>query len=234
MVSIEEMKHHGNNRYDIMNRIKPVITNDSIEIHPKGFASYTAPNFSNYIIFSNYLDGAPIDEGDRRYMFLSSQLTTNQVKAMNKEGYFKKLFEAIEHHPGAIRKWLLGHELHPEFNANGRAPDTVIKSTVIEMSKGHIELAAQTIIEENETPGVTQDVISSAHLMRAVSIIEGSMPATSQANSLLTKLGFQMALPKQKKWGGKPCRIWVRKGVELSEVEMIRRLDESMFPSFLK
>lgn len=233
VVSIEEMKNHGRNRYDTMNRIKPVITNDSIEIHPKGLASYTAPNFSNYIIFSNYLDGAPIDESDRRYMFLSSQLTTDQVKAMNEAGYFKSLFEALEHHPGAIRKWLLGYELHHEFNANGRAPETSIKSTVIEMSKGHLEIIAQTIIEENDTLGVTPDVISSAHLMRAVSRLDANIPATSQVNSLLTRLGFQLAMPKQKKWDGQPCRIWVRKGLELSEVEMIKRLDESMV-DFLK
>ena len=68
------------------------------------------------------------------------------------------------------------------------------------MSKGYLEIAAEAIIEENQTLGVTQDVISSAHLMRAISSIEGSIPVTSQANSLLTRLGFQMALPKQKKW----------------------------------
>ena len=123
----------------------------------------------------------------------------------------------------------MGHELCPEFNANGRAPETAIKSTVIEMSKGYLEIAAEAIIEENQTLGVTQDVISSAHLMRAISSIEGSIPVTSQANSLLTRLGFQMALLKQKKWQGEPCRIWVRRGVNLSEVEMIQRLDLSNF-----
>ena len=97
------------------------------------------------------------------------------------------------------------------------------------MSKGYLEIAAEAIIEENQTLGVTQDVISSAHLMRAISSIEGSIPVTSQANSLLTRLGFQMALPKQKKWQGEPCRIWVRRGVNLSEVEMIQRLDLSNF-----
>ena len=86
-----------------MNRLKTFITNSQIEIQPKGKASYTAPNVSNYIIFSNYLDGAPVDEGDRRYMFLSSRLTTAEAQRLTQEGYFKRLFDAIHGHQGASR-----------------------------------------------------------------------------------------------------------------------------------
>jgi hypothetical protein len=215
-----------------MNRVKPVITNTTIEVHPKGKASYTAPNVSNYMIFSNYLDGAPVDEGDRRYMFLSSQLTSERAKELTEAGYFKTLFDAVQGHAGAIRAWLLQYPLHPEFDANGRAPDTAIKNTVIEMSKSDLECAAEELIE-NGIDGVCRNVISSAHFTRALTVAGADAPSTTRVNSLLTKLGFRFAF--RKKWKAEACRIWVRQGSGLSEADAMARLnaESSAFLDFL-
>ena len=226
VVAIEEMKQHGHNRYDIMNRLKPFITNTVVEIHPKGRASYTAPNVSNYLIFSNYLDGAPVDAGDRRYMFLKSQLTTDQAKELTEQGYFGRLFSAIRNHPGAIREWLLGVQPHAEFDPNGRAPDTHVKNTVVEMSKTDLQSAAEDVIEEGAM-GVTRDVISSPHLLRELAAMnDGDKPSTTRVNTMLTQLGYTYLA--RKRWRGKPCRIWVRTGSGVDEKEAIRRLDQSV------
>lgn len=225
LVAIEEMKQHGHNRYDVMNRLKPFITNSQVEIHPKGKASYTAPNVSNYIVFSNYLDGAPVDEGDRRYMFLSSQLTTDKAKKLTEEGYFTNLFNAVRQHPGAMRKWLMGVSMHPDFDANGRAPDTEIKRTVVEMSKTDFHTLAEDVLDEGAL-GVTPDVISSPHLVQALAnLTGGEKPATNRINTLLTHLGFTYW--DRKKWRGKPCRIWVRAGAGLKAKQVMERLDQS-------
>ena len=230
LVVIEEMKQHGRNRHDIMNRVKPMITNSSIDVHPKGKASYTAPNVSNYIIFSNYLDGAPVDAGDRRYMFLSSELTTEAAEQMTKEGYFKRLFDAIHKHPGAIRKWLLSVEIHSEFDPNGRAPDTIVKKTVIEMSKSDFEAAAEDLIEKG-AEGVCSDVISSAHFTRAFSHLE-EVPSTTRVNTMLTQLGFRFAI--RKKWRGEACRLWVKQGVVLNNQQMMEKLYRTLDFDFMK
>ena len=230
LVVIEEMKQHGRNRHDIMNRVKPMITNSSIDVHPKGKASYTAPNVSNYIIFSNYLDGAPVDAGDRRYMFLSSELTTEAAEQMTKEGYFKRLFDAIHKHPGAIRKWLLSVEIHSEFDPNGRAPDTIVKKTVIEMSKSDFEAAAEDLIEKG-AEGVCSDVISSAHFTRAFSHLE-EVPSTTRVNTMLTQLGFRFAV--RKKWRGEACRLWVKQGVVLNNQQMMEKLYRTLDFDFMK
>ena len=224
LVAIEEMKQHGHNRYDIMNRLKPFITNTSVEIHPKGKASYTAPNVSNYIIFSNYLDGAPVDEGDRRYMFLSSRLTTLQAEKLTSEGYFNRLFAAIRSYPGAIRKWLTEWEPHPDFDPDGRAPNTDVKRTVIEMSKSDLELAAEDIIEAG-AEGVTEDAISSSHMTRALVSYGAEAPTTTRLNTLLTRLGYRFAC--RKKWKNEACRIWVRVAANLSDEEAVERLNLS-------
>lgn len=222
LVAIEEMKQHGHNRYDIMNRLKPFITNSQIEIHPKGKASYTAPNVSNYIIFSNYLDGAPVDEGDRRYMFVSSQLTTLEAQRLTQDGYFKRLFDAIHDCPGAIRKWLLELELHPDFDANGRAPDTEVKRTVVEMSKGDLELIAEDVIERG-AEGVSKTVLSSAHLVRAMVSGGAEQPSTTRVNTLLTRLGYRFVM--RKKWKGEACRVWLLQGSRMSESDVVTALN---------
>lgn len=229
LVAIEEMKQHGHNRYDIMNRLKPFITNSQVEIHPKGKASYTAPNVSNYIVFSNYLDGAPVDEDDRRYMFLSSQLSVQDAERLTREGYFQRLFSAIQEHPGAIRKWLLELPLHPEFDANGRAPDTEVKRTVVEMSKSSLDSMAEDLIENAGAEGVSHDVVSSAHLVRALSV-NGEAPSTSRVHTLLTRLGFRFAF--RKKWKREACRVWVRQGVSLTDEAAVARLNASLESQF--
>lgn len=221
VVAIEEMKQHGHNRYDIMNRVKPFITNTVVEIHPKGKPSYTAPNVSNYIIFSNYLDGAPVDDGDRRYMFVSSQLTTEDARSLTEAGYFGRLFGAINEHPSAMRKWLMEYEMHPEFDANGRAPDTAVKHTVIEMSKSDLEVQAEDLITR-KAEGVGRNVISSAHMTRALQGA-GEVVATTRVNTMLTRLGYRFAF--RKKWRGETCRIWIKQGVALTDPQVLAELD---------
>ncbi len=222
LIAIEEMKQHGHNRYDVMNRLKPFITNSQVEIHPKGKASYTAPNVSNYIVFSNYLDGAPVDASDRRYMFLSSQLTTAQAQQLTQDGYFTRLFAAVHEHPGAMRKWLLETELHPEFDADGRAPDTDVKRTVVEMSKGDLELIAEDVIERG-AEGVSRNVLSSAHLVRAMISAGAEAPSTTRVNTLLSRLGYRFAA--RKKWKGEACRVWVQQGAVMSDADVVTALN---------
>jgi len=220
---IEEMKQHGHNRFDIMNRVKPVITNSVIEVHPKGKASYTAPNHTNYIITSNYLDGAPVDEEDRRYMFLSSSLTAARAQYLSEQGYFANLFQALQDCPGAIRKWLLEASLHPEFDPNGRAPHTEIKNTVIEMSKSDLEHAIEDLLETG-VEGVTGQVISSAHLSRALSVRGHDGLSTTRLHHMLTRLRFRYL--GRKKWKGQACRIWIKEGLQMDEAGALAALSQ--------
>lgn len=208
VIGIEEMKQHGHNRHDVMNRIKPFITNGTVEIHPKGKASFVAPNTANYIILSNFLDGAPIDENSRRYMFLSSAVRPDELPDMNESGYFKDLFAILTQHAGAIRSWLLDFELDAEFDPNGRAPLTEIRETVIEMSRTETESLARDAIESG-VEGVCSTAISSAHLTSFLTTKLGAQAEvqTTRTNSLLTKLGFR--LHSRRRWSGDMRKIWI-------------------------
>lgn len=208
VVVIEEMKQHGHNRYEVMNRIKPFITNGTVEIHPKGRASYSAPNTANYLILSNYLDGAPIDENSRRYMFLSSGIRMDELQGMNDSGYFAKLFGTLTE-ANAIRQWLLDFDLDEEFDADGRAPETEIKKTVVELTRTETESLARDAIEHG-VEGVCCTALSAQHLSGFVKdqIGDDADVNTHRINSLLTRLGFRFYA--RKKWRGAMRRVWIK------------------------
>jgi hypothetical protein len=229
VVAIEEMKQHNHNRYEVMNRIKPFITNGVVEIHPKGKASYTSPNASNYLIFSNYLDGAPIDENSRRYMFLSSGIRQSDLKGMNEDGYFARLFGALEQ-AGALRGWLLEMELDAEFDANGRAPETEIRKTVVELSRTETESLARDAIEHG-IEGVCATALSAQHLTGFIKDQLGDEAdiKTTRVNSLLTQLGFRLF--GRTRWGDANRRIWIR-GDDRCWSEIKKELDVTKGKAF--
>lgn len=72
---LEEIKLTGHNRYDILNALKPFVTNDSIEVHRKGKDTYDAVNTTNYIAFTNYPDALPLTDTDRRWWIVFSPFT---------------------------------------------------------------------------------------------------------------------------------------------------------------
>lgn len=227
---VEEMKQHGHNRHDVMNKIKPFITNTEVEIHPKGRPSYSSPNSTNYLLLSNYLDGAPVDDSDRRYMFLSSAFTQEQAKRLTDEGYFARLFLAVQKHAGALRKHFLALPLHPEFNANGRAPFTAAKATVVEMSKSDLEDTVEELIEEGAV-GVCFEVISSAHLTRALKARGQEQLSTIQVKRMLSLKGYEFM--SRRWWQSETCRIWTKRELRLTEPMALERLNQTLGAGFL-
>src|SRR6185369_13812264 len=86
LVVIEEVRVVGTNRYDIMNRLKPWITNDGITINEKFESSRDVSNITNYILFSNHQDALALTANDRRYFILKSPLQTKQqVQSLGKD-----------------------------------------------------------------------------------------------------------------------------------------------------
>ncbi len=63
----------GRDKWQAINKIKPFITNNIIEIHPKGKPVANVTNTSSYMLFSNYKDALPLDDNSRRYLVLFSK-----------------------------------------------------------------------------------------------------------------------------------------------------------------
>jgi hypothetical protein len=117
VVYIEELMLHGK-RYDVLNKMKPYIANEYVNIHGKYRAPHDALNTISYLAFTNFRDAIPITDGDTRHFVLLSQWQNGdqvrQFKADN-PAYYPRLWAALEESAGALRRWLLEYELHPNL-----------------------------------------------------------------------------------------------------------------------
>ena len=77
------------NRYGITNSLKPLLTNETININPKGKTPYEIKNTTNYLALTNYQDACPINDQDRRYCIVFSPY-------VNREGFEDEIQESSD------------------------------------------------------------------------------------------------------------------------------------------
>lgn len=142
---VEEMR--VKDRFEVTNRIKPWITNDSLPINPKGVRMFHMPNRTNIILYSNELGALNIEKDDRRYMVSQSR------REPRDESYFSALFGWLEREGyAAIHHYLLHEHDLGEFNPKAHAPWTSAKGMVQEISASPVEMYLNSMREEGRSP----------------------------------------------------------------------------------
>lgn len=110
--ALEEMRVRGHNRHEVMNTLKPLITNERISVIRKGENAKNVKNTTNYIGFTNYADALVLDADDRRWaVFFSKYANRDELLADRNHAYFERLYTAFGNNAGAIRGWLLSINL---------------------------------------------------------------------------------------------------------------------------
>lgn len=185
---IEEVKWQGESVFDILNNLKPVITNPTISCHRKGKDPYTVPNYANYILFSNHDDALHLSKGDRRYCVMRSEFPLDRI-LVEEPDYFSVLFGHIKgKHLSTIMKFLLDVPNHPDFDPKGRAPWTGEKEILVtyaetgmgdfitdmmeEEFESYTEKGYQ-VVDSDGLETIKRDRISLTSLVRRVIIAEG-------------------------------------------------------------
>lgn len=220
---LEEIKLTGHNRYDILNALKPFVTNDSIEVHRKGQDPYDTINTTNYIAFTNYPDALPLTDTDRRWWIVFSPFASRgemDAKLRSQMGgagplddvlgaYFDALNGVVNTCRAELRRWLLDWPISSSFKPNGSAPMTEEKGVMIGMSVPEEELVLKELLEAGGV-GLSVNVFASSYLSGQVvnSGAEINL-ATSAWNHLLKRMGYTR-LPKKVKWRGKTEIVWVK------------------------
>lgn len=160
VVYLDEIKSPGHNRHEIMNRLKDCITNDRIMVAQKFKDVRTIYNVTNYILSTNNRDALVLEEGDRRYLIIISDIQCRaQVLALNATGIFDKIHRLLSRHPGAFRAYFLSHKISEDFPVNGPAPETEYRAELIEDSKNQLQIAIEALIEDDRYPLIGDDVI---------------------------------------------------------------------------
>ena len=228
---IEEIRVIGHSRHDLMNKLKPYITNERIKIVKKGLDGLDALNTQNYACFTNFVDAIPVDSEDRRYgVFSTAAKTREDVVAMFDQAYWARLYQAINEHPGDIRAWLMSVDLEG-FDRIAAPPMTAAKLDMIEATRSDEVINLEMVIEAGGH-GVSANVVSMSHVNGAMKSAGFAPLATRRMRKCLDELGF-VPVPWTIRFDGKTCRFAVR-GELIAKMAELPESHKAMFGNDLK
>ena len=224
---LEELRVQGQNRYEIVNALKPLITDRAIQINSKGLRQYSTMNTCNYICFTNFKDALPMDTDDRRWFVIFTNLATLddiEVRTgISKVQYFDELWQTVDSYENTsqIAKFLNEVQITAEFKALKQAPATEYKQMMIDNENFMEGLSEVKSIIDAGVPYVTPQALSSQHLFEELSDqFPDLLLSDTEKGRLLRKLGYVKSNVR-KMLDGKRCYIW-------STVPVTKELVESM------
>ncbi len=179
-VAIEEIRVTGTNRHEIMNNLKPLVTNTRIRISQKFKDTREITNRLNLMAFTNYRDAIVVDETDRRYCVIQCALQTKQqVLALGPE-YFNELYSLIETNGPGLRHFFENWHISDTFEPNGHAPQTRYMTELVANCASETVAAMRMIIKDGDSPWVQHDMLSSHHLLQMLTLQPGIDRVTNQ------------------------------------------------------
>lgn len=205
---LEEIRVHGNSRHNAMNKLKPLITNDSVEVVRKGKDGKQIANVTNYMALTNHMDALALDEGDRRWGVFKTRFASRKAMlAEIDDAYWSKLHSAIDSHPDVVRGWLLSIDLSgfnrvvgPETSAHKRL---MIEATRSPSEADVCEALALGGFGVGETVAATDCINQTIQNM-------GSRPLnTSALANIMRDLGWEKYGPTLK-WKSRNRRVYYR------------------------
>lgn len=208
---LEEIRVHGNSRHDAMNKLKPMITNDVVEVVRKGKDGKQVLNVTNYMALTNYMDALALDEGDRRWAVFKTRFETReQMLSEMDDAYWERLYTAIDQQPDVLRGWLLDESLTKDFNRVAGPDVSDHKLAMIEATRTPDQVDVEEAIAIGAF-GVTDTLIATDCLNEAILRETAQRLNSSRLAKALDKAGW-VRFPKVTKWRGKARRLWFKKG----------------------
>lgn len=215
---VEEIRISGTNKWAILDKIKPMLTNDTIAVEPKGRAAYSAPNFASYLMLTNHQDAIPVSNNDRRYCVIFTKQSEesdlfDELGGRDGVGdYFSKLFSESNRRVDAIGRWLLDRKQGADFNPAGRAPITRGISDMREANVSDDQNVLREAIEDYASAVVNAMIIDVTHLS-AMALIDGDEPLPSgrKIGQMLRDLGYAPVIPKCFLIKRKKHYVWVKR-----------------------
>lgn len=227
MILVEEIKLHGHNRYDVTNTLKPLITNNVIEVHPKGKDPINVPNFAVYFITTNYKDGVPLEQNDRRYFVIFSRFPLARIK-QQEPNYFDDLFDAVREHAGAVGRWILDTPYHDDFEPYN-APWTADKAEATALTSDEFKDVVADILADSASPAFGPEVVLYQPFFDYLTLQnrgETLNITPYQLNKALMDLGFTK-LGRHRLLDGDRYRVWARCPEGDPDVDWVKQVVET-------
>lgn len=138
-------------RRELIEILKPMITDNRVEIQSKGVDQEMEDNPANWLFFSNYKDAIPINQNGRRYSIFYSALQSRADilnAGMDKE-YFDRLWRWLREQGGLqfITHWLLNYPVERGGIAV-TAPETSSHDEALRISRSPMEVIIAECISD--------------------------------------------------------------------------------------
>lgn len=213
VVVLEEVRVAGTNKYEVMNALKPLITNDFVSINQKFRDTREVRNISNYLLFSNHHDALALQPGDRRYFVVKSPMQhKSQVLALG-DNYFPPLYTLLREQPGALRSYFADWEISADFSADGHAPRTKYVQDLINDSASDVAAAVRRLLLEGDYPLIQYDIVSAKTILDVLHFEESLVHTTAQQLAhVLREEGFRQI--GRHLFGADRHYLWCRSGVD--------------------
>ncbi len=227
VVAVEEIRINGTNKFETMDRLKPFITNSTVQIEEKGRDHRTVPNFTSYFLLTNYKDAIPLAAGDRRYCVIFSRLQSEEELYQELGGekaageYFTRLFSESERRADALASFLGSHVVSADFEPKGRAPETDARQMMMGVSVSAERDQVEDAIVKYECEVINGDLLDVTWLNRQCAAEGDLLPAKRTLSAILLEMGYSQANPRRVKIGRELHYFWykplVMAGVEAKE-----------------
>lgn len=190
MILVDEIKI--DERRELIEILKPMITDNRIEIQGKGVDQDMEDNAANWLFFSNFKDAIPIDKNGRRYSIFYSILQSKAdiiAAGMGKE-YFIAMFRWLREEGGlqAITHWLLNYDI-ARGDLPVSAPDTSSQIEAIAISRSPLECVIADCIADGVS-GFRGGYVSAVAVINRAKAAGLRQPNARVVQNCLEKMGF--------------------------------------------
>lgn len=201
-VCIEEAYQPGKEAHELLNNMKPDITNDYVAVEQKGKDVKTVRNFSNFFLTTNYADALPLEDEENRYLVLFTRFhTTKQRQEWEEEwrekhgfDFYKELYRELEERPYQFREFLENYRFSEHYAPWARAPRTRHQEHMAEDAKSSEHALIESVIEQASEPLCGEEIFC---WWRFQQILDEEMPRHRikgrGISSLMRSAGFMRA-----------------------------------------
>lgn len=223
LIGVEDIYVPDSQR-EVLEELKPMITNNRIEVERKGVDQQTMEVCCNFILNSNHKDGIRKTRNDRRFapFYTAQQEAGDLVRDGMVGGYFQRLYAWLREGGYAhVHDFLATYEIPDELNpAHGHiAPITTSTHEAVTQGLGRIEQEILEAIERGDA-GFKGGWVSSVmvdHLLHNIGYSRSIAP--NKRREIMSNLGYDYhpALGKEGRVNnnvlpdGKKPRLYVRK-----------------------
>lgn len=239
VVAVEEIRISGTNRYEVLDRLKPFITNPTVQIEEKGRDHRTVPNFTSYLMLTNHKDAIPLTAGDRRYGVLFSRVQSEQQLYDELGGqdaakvYFETLFGETTRRADALAAHFKGRTVSAEFSPYGRAPETEARRKMTDAAISPERMMVEDAISQHECTVINGDVVDLTWL-NDLSVTEGNeLPKTRAMSAILLEMGYEQVQGRRIKISAtrKDHYVWSKPEQMLGAKQIVREFHDD--PDFV-